>query len=151
MRDACEDTFCFGDATVREQDQHEAVLRFADTRCERTSQPSGDLVFDSCLTTNAALAYLQRGSRYLLPHPVAVLLEDGPRTARRLRLAAAHPTQQRPSVPHTRALDHLVRLRGYLDSIHQIAGSGLGHAKPTSLLTSRLESKAAYLVNRCAC
>ena len=66
VRDAQEDIFCFADATVRKEDQNEAVLRFAETCRERTGQLPGELVFDSRLTTYAVLARLQAlGIRFL--------------------------------------------------------------------------------------
>ena len=59
VRDARQDTFCFIDATVRKQDQNQAVLRFVDAHRQRTGQLPGELVFDSRLTTYAVLARLQ--------------------------------------------------------------------------------------------
>lgn len=65
-RDADNGLLCFADASVRKEDQHEAILRFVDAFQQRTGTLPGELVFDSRLTTCAVLDKLDaKGIRFL--------------------------------------------------------------------------------------
>ena len=149
VRDAQEDIFCFADATVRKEDQNEAVLRFAETYRERTGQLPGELVFDSRLTTYAVLARLQAlGIRFLtLRRRSEKLVRDllAAEGWQRLTLSNIGRKYRNPT-----ALDRRVTLPDYPAAIRQIAVAGLGHDKPTLLLTNQLDAKAAELVDRYA-
>ena len=149
VRDARQDTFCFIDATVRKQDQNQAVLRFVDAHRQRTGQLPGELVFDSRLTTYAVLARLQAlGIGFL------TLRRRSSKMVRKLlasegwkRLTLHNIGRQ---YRHPRVLDKTVKLRGYPVSIRQLAVTDLGHERPTLLLTNQLQAKAADLIDRYA-
>ena len=148
-RDADHDVFCCADATVRKADQNEAVLRFAAAFRERTGSLPAELVFDSRLTTYAVLACLDAlGIRFL------TLRRRSPNLVRDLLAAADWQQLALTNIGrkyrHPRALDRPVSLRGYPRPIRQIAVAGLGHDKPTLLLTNQFDAKPAALVDRYA-
>ena len=49
-----------------------------------------------------------------------------------------------------RVLDQRVRISGYPDDIRQLAVRGLGHERPTLLLTNQMKTSASQLVDRYA-
>ena len=135
VRDAREDTFCFIDATVRKEDQNQAVLRFVDAHRERTGQLPEELVFDSRRTTHAVLARLrQLGIGFL------TLRRRSPRMVRELLVREDWKRVTLHNIGrqyrHPRVLDQTVKLRGYPVSIRQLAVTELGHERPTLLLTN---------------
>ena len=149
VRDAREDTFCFVDATVRQPDKNQAVLRFVEAYRERTGRLPGELVFDSRLTTYAVLARLQAlGIGFLTLRRRStqmvrkLLARDG---WKRLTL---HNIGRRYRYP--RVLDQKVKLRGYPAQVRQLAVTDLGHQQPTLLITNQLRAPAAELIDRYA-
>ena len=149
VRDAREDTFCFIDATVRKEDQNQAVLRFVDAYRERTGQLPEELVFDSRLTTYAVLARLQQlGIGFL------TLRRRSPKMVRDLLASEGWKRVTLHNIGrqyrHPRVLDQTVKLRGYPVSIRQLAVTELGHERPTLLLTNQLQARAADLIDRYA-
>ena len=149
VRDAREDTFCFIDTTVRQEDKNQAVLRFVEAYRERTGQLPGELVFDSRLTTYAVLARLQdlgvgflslrRRSKQMVRK---LLAQDG---WTRLTL---HNIGHHYRYP--RGLDQEVKLRGYPVKIRQLAVTDLGRQQLTLLITNQLRAPAAELIDRYA-
>ena len=150
-RDDAARLFCYANANLRKQDQHDEILRFAEEWKQRTGALPGELIFDSKLTTYAHLARLQE-----LQIDFITLRRRGPQLL--AAIAAAPPTDwQRLTLTnigrayrHPRVLDQQVRLTGYPDTIRQLAITGLGHDKPTLLITNQLTETPTRLVDRYA-
>ena len=150
-RDADARLFVYANARVRKEDQNDEVLRFVGFWEERNGGPPRELVFDSRLTTHANLWRLhQRGIDFLtLRRRSASLLAaiaDAPESDwKQVRLNNVGRIYRTP-----RVLDRRVRISGYPGDIRQLAVSGLGHERPTLLLTNQMKTAASQLVDRYA-
>ena len=150
-RDADARLFVYANARVRKQDQNDEVLRFIEFWQERNGGLPRELVFDSRLTTHANLARisamgvdfltLRKRSRSLLDAIDAVPESDW----KQVRLTNVGRIYRTP-----RVLDQRVRISGYPDDIRQLAVRGLGHERPTLLLTNQMKTSASQLVDRYA-
>ena len=150
-RDADARLLVYANARVRKADQNDEVLRFIEFWEERNGGPPRELVFDSRLTTHANLwringrgidfLTLRRRSRSLLDAIAAAPESDW----RQVRLNNVGRIYRTPGV-----LDRRVRISGYPGDIRQLAVRGLGHEKPTLLLTNQAETSASQLVDRYA-
>ncbi len=150
-RDADARLFVYANARVRKQDQNDEVLRFIEFWQERNGGLPRELVFDSRLTTHANLARisamgvdfltLRKRSRSLLDAIDAVPESDW----KQVRLTNVGRIYRTP-----RVLDQRVRISGYPDDIRQLAVRGLGHERPTLLLTNQMRTSASQLVDRYA-
>ena len=149
--DAEQRVFCYANAELRKEDQHDEILRFVDFWKNRTGQLPGELIFDSKLTTYANLDQLnkmgisfitlRRRSRQMLEE----LHRQPPSAWRRVQL---HGVARAYSTP--RVLDQQVALDGYDAPIRQISILDLGHEEPTLLLTNQLRRSPATLIGRYA-
>lgn len=151
VRDADSHVFAWADANVRKQNQHAAVLRFAEAWRKRTGQLPAELVFDSRLTTYPNLSRLdQLGIRFLTLRRrsrkmVAALLAAPASAWRKVRLTNIGRIYRTPRVQETQ-----VRLGGYSGPVRQIAVIDLGHEQPTLLITNDQRTAARQLIDRYA-
>ncbi len=150
-RDADARLLVYANARVRKADRNDEVLRFVGFWEERNGGPPRELVFDSRLTTHAGLARidamgidfltLRRRSRSLLDAIAACPESDW----KQVRLTNVGRTCRTP-----RVLDRRVRIPGCPGDIRQLAVRGLGHERPTLLLTNQTGTSASQLVDRYA-
>jgi len=150
-RDSEARLFCYVNATVRKADQNDEILRFAEYWKDHTGAWPRELIFDSRLTTHATLARLEQwGIRF-------VTLRR--RTSRILAAIAGAPDEDWNKITLTnvgrryrtpRILEQTVSLTGYPGTLRQIAVTGLGHEKPTLLITNQTDETAARLTDRYA-
>ncbi len=150
-RDADARLLVYANARVRKGDQNDEVLRFIEFWEERNGGPPRELVFDSRLTTHANLARidamgidfltLRRRSGSLLDAIAACPESDW----KQVRLTNVGRIYRTPMV-----LDRRVRISGYPDDVRQLAVRGLGHERPTLLLTNQMRTSASQLVDRYA-
>ena len=150
-RDADARLLVYANARVRKGDQNDEVLRFIEFWEERNGGPPRELVFDSRLTTHANLARidamgidfltLRRRSGSLLDAIAACPESDW----KQVRLTNVGRIYRTPLV-----LDRRVRISGYPDDVRQLAVRGLGHERPTLLLTNQMRTSASQLVDRYA-
>ena len=150
-RDADARLLVYANARVQKGGQNDEVLRFIEFWEERNGGPPRELVFDSRLTTHANLARidamgidfltLRRRSGSLLDAIAACPESDW----KQVRLTNVGRIYRTPMV-----LDRRVRISGYPDDVRQLAVRGLGHERPTLLLTNQLKTSASQLVDRYA-
>ena len=150
-QDAKKRVFCYGNATVRKEDQHDEILRFVEYWKRRTGNRPEELVFDSRLTTYEILSRLNgMGIQFItLRRRDAKMLQEihqQPLSAwRRIELESVTRAYRTP-----RVLDQRIRLRDYEGPIRQIIVTDLGHEEPTIVLTNQLHRSASYVVGRYA-
>jgi hypothetical protein len=143
--------FCYTNADLRKDEQHDEVLRFVEFWKERTGHVPEELIFDSRLTTYPNLnkldemhikfMTLRRRTKNLLK-----ALGELPLSAwRRIELENIARAYKTP-----RVYDQEISLKGYAKPIRQIAIKDLGHEEPTLLLTNSLSTSPAKLVGRYA-
>jgi hypothetical protein len=143
--------FCYANTDLRKEQQNDEIVAFAKYWKKRTGTFPGELIFDSKLTTQEKLDWLNRqGIQFItLRRRGAKLLEDlesHPRSAwRRIELSGVSRIYKTP-----RVLDQRITLDDYHGPIRQIAVAELGHEEPTLLLTNQLRRSAAKLVERYA-
>ena len=126
-------------------------MRFVDYWRARTGQVPGELVFDSRFTVYANLAKLtalnidfitlRRRHASLIEH-INALDQSAWRQIRLKNIGGAYRTP--------RIADEVVKLRGYPYPLRQIIVKGLGHDKPTILITNQMKRSPAQLVDRYA-
>ena len=150
-RDAEARVFCYADATIRKQDQNDAILRFAEDYRDETGNLPAELVFDSRLTTRANLARLDSmGIRFLTLRRrsrkmMQELRQQPDPEWRRIRLTNVGRRYRQP-----RIIDRRIQLSLYPGEIRQIAVTDLGHDDPVLLLTNQMKASPAELVDRYA-
>ncbi len=143
--------FCYANTDVRKAEQADEILAFAKYWKQRTGAFPEELIFDSKLTTQANLNWLNhQGIRFItLRRRGARLLRDlyaYPRSAwRRIELSGVSRKYRTP-----RILDERIELDDYDGPIRQIAVMDLGHEQPTLLLTNQLRRRPAKLIERYA-
>ena len=150
-RDAEARLFSYADCTLRKEDQNDAILHFVDYWRARTGKRPAELVFDSRLTTYANLARLQtlgvdfitlgRRHKQLIQQIMARPQEEW----RRITLKNIGRKYRTP-----RILESRIEVRGYGGTLRQIAIDGLGHDRPTLLITNQVDASAVRLVDRYA-
>ena len=148
-RDADARMFAWANANV--QKGTEEVFHFIDAWYARTGKRPCELVFDSRLTTYAGLAKLdamgidfitlRRRSQNMVNRLLARPREEW----RRITLTNVGRAYRNP-----RVLEQDVRIKDYPRNIRQIAITGLGHEKPTLLITNQRTTSAAKLIDRYA-
>jgi len=149
--DAQAHVFCYADADLRKQDQHDAIMDFVHFWKKRTSRYPQELIFDSRLTTYARLNDLNRlGIRFItLRRRSRNLLQEIAATPalawRRIELAGVARLYKTP-----RILDRRIRLKDYDGPLRQLTITDLGHEEPTLLLTNQLTRSPAPLIGRYA-
>ncbi len=150
-RDADARLLVYANARVRKADQNDEVLRFIGFWEERNGGPPRELVFDSRLTTHANLWRInEKGIDFLTLRRRSGSLLDAIAAApesdwKQVRLTNVGRVYRTP-----RILDRRVRISGYPDDIRQLAVRGLGHERPTLLLTNQMKTSASQLVDRYA-
>src|SRR5713101_4846218 len=140
--------FCYTNAELRKEEQHDEVLRFVAFWKEKTGKVPEELIFDSRLTTYANLdkmnikfMTLRRRTKKLLS-----ALHELPLSAwRRIELDNIARAYKTP-----RIYDKEIALKGYAQPIRQIAIKDLGHEEPTILLTNHLATSPVKLIGRYA-
>lgn len=143
--------FCYADASLRKEDQADAVLQFIKFWRERTGHYPEELVFDSKLTTYAKLNILNKeGVEFItLRRRSQRLLRDlyalEPSAWRRIELENVSREYRTPKI-----IDQKISLPDYEGPIRQIAIADLGHEEPTFLLTNQLRRSAPKLIGRYA-
>jgi hypothetical protein len=149
--DAQAHVFCYADADLRKERQHDAIMDFVHFWKKRTSLYPQELIFDSRLTTYAHLNDLNRlGIRFItLRRRSRNLLKEiaaTPASAwRRIELAGVTRLYKTP-----RILDRRIHLKGYEGRLRQLTITDLGHEEPTLLLTNQLTRSPAPLIGRYA-
>lgn len=143
--------FCYTNADLRKDAQHDEVLRFVEFWREKTGKVPEELIFDSRLTTYANLdklnemnikfMTLRRRTKKLLN----ALHELPLSTWRRIELENIARAYKTP-----RIYDQEIALKGYAKPIRQIAIKDLGHEEPTILLTNHLATSPVKLIGRYA-
>lgn len=143
--------FCYTNADLRKDEQHDEVLRFVEFWKEKTGKVPEELIFDSRLTTYANLdklnemnikfMTLRRRTKKLLN----ALHELPLSTWRRIELENIARAYKTP-----RIYDQEIALKGYAKPIRQIAIKDLGHEEPTILLTNHLATSPVKLIGRYA-
>ena len=143
--------FCYVNGAVRKDTQNDEVLRFAECWKQHNGAWPCELIFDSRLTTYANLACidalgirfitLRRRAPQILDAIGAVPREDWKRIT-------LHNVARAYRNPHI--LEQTVSLSGYAGSVRQIAVTGLGHDRPTLLITNQFDETPTRLVDRYA-
>ncbi len=150
-REASQRMLIYGNATTTKATQNDAVLEFVEVWEQRTGHPPQELVFDSRFTTYANLAKLNARNIYFLtlrrraPSIVQKLNERPAGEWKKIQLKNIARKYARPQI-----LEELVTISNYPHPLRQIAIKGLGHEKPTLLITNRIEEKPADLIDRYA-
>src|SRR5574341_824570 len=143
--------FCYGNASLRKEEQADEVLQFISFWKQRTGHYPEELVFDSKLTTYAKLNILnkkdvqfitlRRRSQKLLRELFAL-----PTSAwRKIELENVTREYRNPKI-----IDQKISLPDYEGPIRQIAVTDLGHEEPTLLLTNQLSRSPRTLIGRYA-
>ena len=143
--------FAYAEPTEHKESQRSAIMRFARYWKERTGRYPGELVFDSGLTSYKYLNALnerdidfitvRRRHESLARHIASVPTDAWTR----IRLNNISWAYRRP-----RIVDEEVKLRGYRRKLRQILVTGLGHDKPSILITNQMKRPASKLVHRYA-
>jgi hypothetical protein len=150
-QDADTRVFCYANSSLRQQEQNDEILHFAEFWKQRTGKWPQELIFDSKLTAHANLnrlnewgiqfITLRRRSPQML-HQVHQL----PLSAwRRVELSGVTHEYRTP-----RILDQTIGLSHYSGPLRQIVIADLGHDEPTFLLTNQLSRSAPKLIQRYA-
>jgi hypothetical protein len=150
-QDADRQVFCYANADVRKQNQHDEILRFVEFWQQRTGRRPEELIFDSKLTTYANLDALNRmGIRFITlrrrTEKLIDQIENAPASAwRRIELNSRSRAYRTP-----RIIDGRIGLADYAGELRQIAVADLGHEEPTLLLTNQLRRSASDLIEHYA-
>jgi hypothetical protein len=150
-QDADRRVFCYANAGVRKDEQNDEVFRFVEFWKKRTGRLPEELVFDSRLTTYAALSRLNaRGINFITlrrrtKNMLSQIHQAPPGAWRRIELANVKRAYRTP-----RILDRQVTLGDYEGPVREIVIDELGHEQPTVMLTNYLKLSPAKLVERYA-
>jgi hypothetical protein len=150
-QDAGRRVFCYANADVRKEQQHDEILRFVAFWQQRTGCLPQELIFDSRLTTYANLHQLnQQGIQFITLRRRSAALLRGiaaqPASAwRRVELKGVSRAYRTP-----RVLEQHIRLADYDGPLRQLVAADLGHEAPTVLITNQLRKSAATLIGRYA-
>jgi transposase len=150
-QDASTRVFCYANAQLRKEQQHDEILQFVAFWKKRTGHNPEELIFDSKLTTYAKLKRLdRRGIDFItLRRRSRAMLQEVARAPdsawRRIELDGVSRIYK-----HPRFLDRTITLRDYDGPIRQLTITDLGHEQPTFLLTNQLRRSPAKLIGRYA-
>jgi hypothetical protein len=150
-QDADTRVFCYGNAGVRKDAQHDEILSFVDFWKQRTGQLPEELIFDSKLTTYANLNRLNcQGVPFITlrrrhPKMMAEIAATPLSAWERIELDGVARLYRTP-----RILDQKITLDDYDGPIRQLAITELGHEEPTLLITNQLRRSARKLIGRYA-
>ena len=146
-QDAQRRVFCYANADVSKQQQHDEILRFVDFWKQRTGRLPKELIFDSKLTTYANLdAINRRGIRFITlrrrTEKILEQIDNAPASAwRRIELKSVSRAYRTP-----RVIDQRITLDDYEGELRQLTITDLGHEEPTLLLTNQLRRGAVDLI-----
>lgn len=138
---------CYGDATIRHEDESDVVLEFLDFRRKAGGPDPQYLVFDSKFTTYGNLSKLNReGIQFLTIRRrgknIVAEIEALPATEwKTMRVECAGGKNRTLRVHDTKTL-----LKGYVGEIRQIAITGHGKIKPALLITNDFATTAEKLI-----
>ena len=150
-QDAEQRVFCYANADVRKQAQHDEILRFVQFWKQRTGRLPKELIFDSKLTTYANLDALNRqGIGFITlrrrSEKLLAQIAQTPESAwRRIELKNVTRAYRTP-----RIIDQRIGLDDYQGPLRQITITDLGHEEPTLLLSNQLVRGAADLIEHYA-
>lgn len=150
-QDASTRVFCYANAQLRKEQQHDEILQFVAFWKKRTGHDPEELIFDSKLTTYAKLDQLnRRGIDFItLRRRSRAMLQEVAREPvsawQRVELDGVSRLYK-----HPRVLDRTITLRDYDGPIRQLTITDLGHEEPTFLLTNQLRRSATKLIGRYA-
>ena len=150
-QDAQRRVFCYANADVSKQQQHDEILRFVDFWKQRTGHLPKELIFDSKLTTYANLdAINRRGIRFITlrrrTEKILEQIDNAPASAwRRIELKSVSRAYRTP-----RVIDQRITLDDYEGELRQLTITDLGHEEPTLLLTNQLRRGAVDLIEHYA-
>ena len=150
-REAGQRALIYADATVTKDTCNDAVLSFVDNWHKRTGHNPVELVFDSRFTTYANLGQLNELG--------IVFLTVRRRFASLIRQALDQPADLWQTVRlhnigrayrKPRVLEEIIRLKTCSCPVRQLSILGLGHDKPTFLITNDYETAKGELIDRYA-
>jgi hypothetical protein len=150
-QDAGTRVFCYANGRVRKEDQDDEIIRFAEFWKERIGKWPQELIFDSKLTTQANLSWLnQRGIAFITlrrrSFKMVQQVYQLPLSAwRRIELRNVTREYRTP-----RILDQQITLSEYKGPLRQIIAADLGHEEPTFMLTNQLKRSASELLGHYA-
>jgi hypothetical protein len=150
-QDAQRRVFCYANADVSKQQQHDEILRFVEFWKQRTGRLPEELIFDSKLTTYANLdAINRRGIRFITlrrrTEKILEQIDNAPASAwRRIELKSVSRAYRTP-----RIIDQRITLDDYEGELRQLSITDLGHEEPTLLLTNQLRRGAVDLIEHYA-
>jgi len=150
-RDADSRVICYADTTLRKETQNDAIFDFVDDWKARTGNFPIELVFDSRFTTYANLHKLNElGIHFItLRRRHAALVRRihtlDPKAWKSIRLSNIGRAYRNPSIVEERTT-----LRTYPTELRQILVKGLGHDKPTIVITNQMDRSASQLIDRYA-
>lgn len=142
---------CYANANLTRTEQSGAVMRFVRFWHDLTGSDPSWLYFDSKVAN-----YAERNRLDDRDISFITIRRRGESVVRRLRSLPASAwrgaTIDTPKRRHQkiRYLDEWVRLRDYKEEIRQVAVDGLGHERPTLLISNNEEESARNLVIRYA-
>ena len=148
-QDEASRSFCYSNADLRTGEEAEEIFAFVDFWKRQQGKLPGELVFDSKLTTYAALTRLDAmGIAFItLRRRTAKLLAEvaalAPSAWRRIELDSVTRRYRTP-----RVYEQTIDLAGC--SLRQIFIHDLGHDEPTILLTNQRRATVKRLVTRYA-
>ena len=151
VQDASTRVFCYANANIRKDEQHDEILEFIDFWKQRTGKYPEELIFDSKLTTyknlnkinqlGIAFMTLRRRSKKMLQ-----AINDLPVSAwRRIELDSVSRIYKNPKI-----LDQKITLKDYDGQLRQLVVKELGHEDPMFLMTNQIKRSAPKLINRYA-
>jgi hypothetical protein len=140
---------CYSNANLTRADQAGELMRFVESWHDLTNQDPQWLDFDSQVVPYPELAKLSRRKIWFV-----TIRRRGAAILRRLNAVPARAWRRTvidiPKRRHKniRYLDEIVKLRGYPDSLRQLAVAGLGRDEPTLCLSHNFQAKARELIAR---
>jgi hypothetical protein len=150
-QDAQTRVFCYANASLRQAEQNDEILRFAEWWKQRNGKWPQELIFDSKLTTHANLNRLnQSGIQFITlrrrsPQMLRQVHQLPLSAWRRIALTGVTREYRTP-----RILDQKITLSDYHGPIRQMVIADLGHEEPTFVLTNQLSRSAPKLIARYA-
>jgi hypothetical protein len=140
---------CYSNANLTRTDQAGELMRFVEFWHDLTNHDPQWLYFDSKVVPYAELAKLSQRKIWFV-----TIRRRGTAILRRLNAVPTtvwrHTVIDIPKRRHKniRYLDETVKIRGYPDSLRQLAVAGLGRDEPTLCLSNNFQAKARELITR---
>lgn len=140
---------CYSNANLTRADQARELMRFVAFWHDLTNHDPQWLYFDSKVVPYPELAKLSQRKIWFI-----TIRRRGAAILRRLNALPASVWRRTvidiPKRRHknVRYLDEIVKIRGYPDSLRQLAVVGLGRDEPTLCLSNNFQAKARELITR---